>query len=109
MKFEYYIAARDHCFGAEPEDIIWNMPFYYFSEALRVARSYENCFPTIYFVVNKKYIFYVDKSKVNENPYRLFTIKEIEKDVRQEISIDFKKFLESPERFLKYALLVENS
>lgn len=107
MKFEYYIAARDHCFGAEPEDIIWNMPFYYFSEALREARSYENCFPTIYFVVDKKYIFYVDKSKVDENPYRLFTIKEIEKDVRQEISIDFKKFLESPERFLKYALLVK--
>jgi hypothetical protein len=64
MKYQFAVAVQYHCMGADP-DRITKERFDDYDSANAFADKYrEECEPTIYIIIDEKYIFYCKRSAV---------------------------------------------
>ena len=99
--FEYAVSfARLSGLGSVGLDGEW---FKDYDSAYKHAQQWD-CPFTIYFVVNRKWVFYCKRSAVENKPYVLYNIRSLPDYVGQvETKIWWSSFVNEPEKFLDYA------
>ncbi|MBO5730146.1 MAG: hypothetical protein J6R67_03020 [Treponema sp.] len=99
--FEYAVSlARHSGLGSAGLDGEW---FKDYDSAYKYAQQWGYPF-TVYFVVNRKWIFYCKRSAVENKPYALYNIRSLPGYVGQvETKIWWSAFVSEPEKFLDYA------
>ena len=99
--FEYAVSfARLSGLGSVGLDGEW---FKDYDSAYKHAQQWDYPF-TIYFVVNRKWVFYCKRSAVENKPYVLYNIRSLPGYVGQvETKIWWSSFVNEPEKFLDYA------
>lgn len=100
-RFEYAVSlARHSGLGSAGLDGEW---FKDYDSACEYAQQWE-CPFTVYFVVNRKWIFFCKRSAVENKPYVLYNIRSLPDNVGQvETKIWWPAFISEPEKFLNYA------
>ena len=102
MKIEFGVAVCPHFSGADVKYLLKER-FSTYDEANQYAESYHDiCMPTIYVIVDNKYAFYCERSAVANEPYKIYSLENIEGG-QIETRIWWKEFLKNPEKFLHLA------
>jgi hypothetical protein len=99
---EFGVASIYHMSGAGPQHID-NRRFKDYDSALAYANSFEDCVPTIYLIVNEKYAFYCERSRVKNEPVWVYSV-ESRPWGSVETRIYWDKFKENPEVFFQFAV-----
>lgn len=102
MKLQFGVAICCHCTGANP-DYLTKDRFATYEEADKFAEMYrEECEPTIYVILNDKYVFHCERSAVENQPYKIYHLK-IFKEGQIETRIWWKEFTKHPLDFVHLA------
>ena len=102
MKIEFGVAVKPHFSGADVENLL-SRRFPTYDDAQNFADDFVTiCMPTIYTIFDNKYAFLCERSAVENEPFRIYSITSIEGG-QVETSIWWKEFLKSPEKFLHLA------
>lgn len=100
MKIEYGVAYSYHYSGSHYSNI--RACFNDYDSAKEYADTLEDGLPTIYCVIDKKYVFYCDRSQVKNEPYRLYKIETFEGGQIWTM-IWWNDFCKNPQKFLHLA------
>lgn len=88
--------------GATPDRLLKER-FATYDEADAFAERYrDECEPTIYLIVDGKYVFYCARSAVANEPYKVYHLENI-KDGQVETRIWWEEFKKNPKEFLHLA------
>ena len=95
VSFAHYSGLGSVCLSGE-----W---FDNFDSAYKYAQQ-SKCPFTVYFVVNRKWVFYCERSFVANEPYVLYNIRPFPGNAgRVETKIWWSEFIKAPQNFLCYA------
>lgn len=109
MNLEFGVAYLYHHAGAPPKYLDGHWFKDYDSAAEHARRFCDECAPTIYLVVNRKWVFYCERSAVCNEPYVVYSIQVLPGNVGQvETRIWWSEFIKDPEKYLHYAESVLN-
>lgn len=98
MIIEYGVAYAHHFCGA-PYTQMDDMRFSDYDKALEYASTFEDCEPTIYLIVDKKYVFDCERSKVKNCPYCIYNVEKIVGGIVK-VSIWWHEFIKDYEKYL---------
>jgi hypothetical protein len=108
MLIEFGVAACTHSSGADVKYLLKER-FSTYDEAHQYAESYHDiCMPTIYVIVDNKYAFYCERSAVVNEPYKIYSLENIEGG-QIEIRIWWKDFIKQPQSFLHLSAGIINN
>lgn len=105
MKYEFGVACQYHCAGAGI-DCIGELRFPDYASAKDYADKEDECIPTIYIIINDRYVFYCGEYLVTPRPGDAVPwIYSIESKPWGQIEtrIWWGKFIENPEAFFHLA------
>ena len=100
MKFEFRVASLYHFSGANPE-YIKGPSFNNYDSAKEYSNTLDECMPTIYLVVDEKYVFYCERSTVENIPYKIYRIQSFEGG-QIETKIWWTEFIKNPKKYLHF-------
>lgn len=105
MKIEFAVAVQYHFTGATP-DHLTKERFATYDDADAFAEQYrDECAPTIYVIVNNKYVFNCERSAVANEPYKIYYLKGFEEG-QIEIRVWWREFKKDPKKFLHLATAI---
>ena len=105
MDIKFGVAVAYHCAGAGPSALHENR-FATYDEADQYADQYrDECEPTIYVIVDNKYVFYCKRSAVANEPHIIYHLETFDEG-QIETRIWWRKFSEHPENFLHLATAI---
>jgi hypothetical protein len=99
---EFGVASCHHMAGAYPKYIDHHR-FKDYDSAQAYARTFKECVPTIYLIVNNRYAFYCERSKVENGIAWVYSI-ESKPWGQVETRIWWRDFQKNPEAFLHLAV-----
>lgn len=106
MIIEFGVAWTPHSNGARYTKID-HKRFPDYDKALEYACTFDDCLPTIYLIVDKKYVFDCRRSKVKNIPYCIYHIERIMSDRGStgmvETSIWWDDFVKDYKKYLHLA------
>ena len=103
MKYEFAVAHAYHMSGGRVEDID-NMRFLNYKEAEDYARTFlEYCHPTIYIIIDNKYVFYCHYSEIFDEVPWVYSIQSTPWG-QIETRIWWNKLVENPSVFYHFAV-----
>ena len=97
-KYEYGVAYRDHYAGATPDYLTSERFQDYDSAQNWASNNIIDCFPTIYLIVDDKYVFHCTRSKVENLPYEIEYYQTTEWGQITTI-VWWKNFIQEPTKF----------
>ena len=103
MKYQFAVAVEYHCIGADP-DHIRKERFDDYDSANAFAENYrDECEPTIYIIIDEKYVFYCKRSAVDNAVSYVYSLQSTGWG-QIKTSIWCEDFLENPEIFYYLAV-----
>ena len=102
MDIKFGVAVAYHMAGATPDKLLKER-FSTYDEADRYAEQYRDvCEPTIYLIVDNRYVFNCERSAVANEPYKVYYIKNF-KEGQIETRVWWREFTKDPKKFLYLA------
>ncbi|MBR5314183.1 MAG: hypothetical protein IKU45_02075 [Clostridia bacterium] len=103
MNITYGVAVAYHCSGATP-DCLRKERFNSYDEADKFADEFrDECEPTIYLILDEKYVFHCKRSAVCNEPYKIYSLEHFPEG-QIEKSIWWEYFIKNPYNFLDLAI-----
>jgi hypothetical protein len=100
MKFEFGVAARYR--GSGDIEDLYPSRFADYDSAHEYAKTFEECFPTIFFIVDEKYVFRCKRCATLNQPYKIYKI-ECHPWGQVETCVWWSEFIKEPEKYLFFA------
>jgi hypothetical protein len=108
MKVCYGVAIKPRFSGADVEDLLPKR-FITYDDAKEYSEKYQHeCVPTIFLILNNKYAFYCERSKVTNEPYKIYSLTTFNEG-QIEIRIWWKDFIKQPQSFLHLSAGIINN
>lgn len=110
MKCEFGIAYKPHHSGASANDLTKER-FSTYLQAVKATQSYDDCFPSIYLIVNDKYVFYFEpynsaiwENKPEDSNFVCYIVHIESKPWGQiRTLVWWEEFIKNPEQFFHLA------
>lgn len=103
MKYQFAVAVHYHHMGANP-DHIRKERFDDYDSADAFAQNYrDECEPTIYVIIDEKYVFYCERTAVDNKVAYVYSLQSTGWG-QIKTSIWWEDFLENPEIFYYLAV-----
>ncbi len=102
MKYEFAVAYAYHMSGGKVEDID-SRRFADYDSAEEYAHSFDDCHPTIYIIIDDKYVFYCHRSMVSNSISWVYSIEAKTPWGQVETRIWWKALEENPSAFYHLA------
>ena len=103
MKVEFGVAICYHCCGASPKHLTEERFTDYDSANAFAEKFREECEPTIYCIINDKYIYYCSRSAVENSIYQIYNIQNMGWG-QIETRIWWREFEKNPKKFFQFAV-----
>ena len=102
MKIQFGVAIQYHCSGADPDHLTKDRFATYDEADLFAEMCRDECEPTIYVILNDKYVFHCERSAVANQPYKIYHLETF-KGGQVETRIWWREFTTHPLDFVHLA------
>ena len=102
-KIEFGVAAADRTIGTVKD--LYPCRFADYDSAKAYANTFGDCFPTVFCIVNDKYVFNCERCATLNRPYKIYKIESHDWG-QTTTSVWWDNFITEPEKYFSFAEII---